>query len=349
MASCLYIKANGEIPCWCGVGEKKNLCQTTEETDFVHSVLFGKAFEHIRTQLSRGSLPWPALCKLCVLLDRKSPFNNKLIAERTIDSIQLEPSYLCNLDCSACIPSKKNFKWTKGPPYNMSLNLLQKLINDLKKSEFSVGSFDFQGRGEPLMNHNIWKMISYVRMNYPDSYIETTTNGNFEYNPDSIHAGLSKIVMSVDGCYQDSYVKYRKEGNIDMAFKLLERFADEKRKYGKQLEVVWKYILFGHNDSDKELIDAQKKALEIGVDTLIFHVTPFVHSCKRSRFFKSSEKFKFPKIDTSNSSLKILYPDENNPANIFMEKANSNKLAYIAWVIIKSILSIKEKIKGKDK
>ncbi len=93
MSSCMYVKANGEIPCWCGSGEMKILYHATEETDFANSVLLGQNFDHIRTSLSRDSLPWPGLCSLCVFLDRESPFVNKIVGERRIDSIQMEPSF----------------------------------------------------------------------------------------------------------------------------------------------------------------------------------------------------------------------------------------------------------------
>lgn len=338
MSSCLYVKANGEIPCWCGSGEKKILYHAAAETDIVNSVLLGQNYDHIRTSLSRDLLPWPVLCSLCVFLDRKSPFVNKIVGERRIDSIQMEPSFLCQLDCFACYPPKKDRKKVKAPPYNMPMDLFRKLIDDLYGAEFSVGLFDLQGRGEPLMNDDVWKMVAYTRRHFPESNIEITTNGNFEYNESSVHSGLSKLVVSVDGCFQDSYAKYRKGGNIDVVYRFMERFANDKTRYGRDTELIWKYILFNHNENDSELIEAQKKALKIGVDELMFHVTPLVHNCKRSKYFKKNELANFPRIDTGASSLKILYPDENNPANQFMKKFFKRKLAIFAWWIIKSIL-----------
>ncbi len=118
----------------------------------------------------------------------------------------------------------------------------------------------------------------------------------------------------------------------------MERFANDKLKYGEKIELVWKYILFGHNDSDRELKEAQKMAMEIGVDVLLFHVTPYVNACKKSKYFKMNNVVLFPRVNTDKSSLRIVYPDNNNPANNFMKKVYNNKLSYIAWWVLMSIL-----------
>ena len=285
ISSCLYLKANGEVPCWCGIGENKILYHADEHTDFVNTVLLGDNYKTVSKYLHRNKVPWPVLCKMCVFLDKNSNFRNKIVEDRHIDCIQLEPSFLCQLDCLSCIPPKKYRKKFKAPPYNMTFTILKKMIDDLYTSDFSVGLFDFQGRGEPLMNKDIWKMIRYVKKQFPASNIELTTNGNFDYEEKSINAGLTKLIISADGCFQESYEKYRKGGNINTVLTFIENCTAAKRNNGSNTKIIWKYILFDHNESDEELIETQKKADKFNVDELNFHVTPLVHKCKISKYF----------------------------------------------------------------
>jgi hypothetical protein len=219
----------------------------------------------------------------------------------------------------------------------MPFELFRKIIDDLYKDKFTVGLFDFQGRGEPLMNKDVWKMVAYAREHFQDSKISITTNGNFDYNDYAVHAGISQLFVSVDGCFQDSYETYRKNGNIDKVFRFMGQFAKEKKIYSGDTELVWKYILFGHNDSDRELIATQKKAMELGVDSLFFEVTDFYHTCEPTRFLKKNELSNFPRIDTSGSSLRVLLPDANwidgVTTRVFRGRLGFLKRQITKWII----------------
>jgi wyosine [tRNA(Phe)-imidazoG37] synthetase (radical SAM superfamily) len=255
-------------------------------------------------------------------MEQSEPFSNMIANEGKIEMVMFEPSFLCQLDCPACFPSRKDRRKVKVPPYNMPLELFKKVIDDICKAGLTVDCIDFKGRGEPLMNGDVWKMARYARDHFPESTISIDTNGNFEYAEDSINAGLSQLYVCVDGCFQDSYEIYRRKGDIDKAFGFMEQFAKAKKRCGKSTELVWKYLLFGHNDSDSELIEAQKKAMELGVDALFFLATPLVQSCKRSRFFEKDNLKTFPRINTGASSLKILAPDEIPFVKDFLDRVD---------------------------
>jgi hypothetical protein len=66
------------------------------------------------------------------------------------------------------------------------------------------------------------------------------------------------------------------------------------RKYAKhQPFLEWKYILFEFNDSDEELMEAQKIAEDIGVDSMMFIVT---NTRFRSERYLADRLFSFPRI-----------------------------------------------------
>lgn len=330
--SSLLIKANGEIPCgWCGLGMDKILYRTTEKTDFINAILFGDRYKKIRNSFKRNQVPWPLTCPLCFLIEKDKPFYSPLVEERAVPYVQIEPSYLCQLDCGACFPRKKNRKKVKSPPYDMPLELLKKVVIDLQRAGFTVTYFDFLGQGEPLMNRDIWKMTAFAKEHFPECFISLSTNGNFKYNKDANHAGLSQLIVSVDGCFQDSYEIYRRNGDINTVFRFIEQFANEKSRHNLDTKLIWKYLLFGHNDSDSELIEAQKKAVELGVDSISFQVTPLVGSYSRSRFYDKKESSIFPLIETDTRILKILTPEETHPHGDFLDSLKNNKLAMILW------------------
>ncbi len=96
-----------------------------------------------------------------------------------------------------------------------------------------------------------------------------------------------------------------------MAFRFMEDFVRKKEKHKIDAKVTWKYLLFRHNDSDQELVDTQKKALDLRVDVLAFHTTPWVGYCKHSRFYRNKNT-DFPRINIDTSSLKVISPNESN-------------------------------------
>ncbi|MEE8484298.1 MAG: hypothetical protein V3S46_06835, partial [Nitrospinota bacterium] len=126
----LYIKANGEIPCWCYNGEDKILFNSDQNTDFVKSVYLGENYAHMRRSLEKGAAPWPGICQGCPEMKPDVPYLKDRGVKGAIESIQLEFSFLCNIECVTCIP-KKERKVQKSPPYNMPYDLLKKAMDDI--------------------------------------------------------------------------------------------------------------------------------------------------------------------------------------------------------------------------
>lgn len=65
---------------------------------------------------------------------------------------------------------------------------------------------------------------------------------------------------------KSSYEKYRIGGALDAALKFTRT---AKETSGNQF-VVWKYILFTHNDTEEEIKLAEDMAMSLGVDRLQF-------------------------------------------------------------------------------
>ena len=70
MCDSLYVKANGEMPCWDDVGESKILRQLDESNvrERKERDLFSfRELVHIRRSFREGRLPYPGTCERCAV------------------------------------------------------------------------------------------------------------------------------------------------------------------------------------------------------------------------------------------------------------------------------------------
>jgi len=161
----------------------------------------------------------------------------------------------------------------------MDLKVFQRVLKSCVESGFKVGHIEFAGNGEPLSHPNFSDFVRLAHSIMPETKQILITNGNYDYKQSLKDQYLDIIYVSCDGLYQNSYEKYRIHGSFSQAQKFI---ADAKSsEKPKRPIVIWKYILFEFNDSDEELVSAQQKAMELGVDKLLFIITPTLYRSKR--------------------------------------------------------------------
>ena len=107
--------------------------------------------------------------------------------------LDIESTSICNLDCPMCPYPEMRIK--KG---NMSLDLFKNIIDQCDGKVFDVLLHMY---GEPLVNKEIFKMISYakekgVRITSMSTNLTLLTR---EKAKQLIEAGLDKITLSFDG------------------------------------------------------------------------------------------------------------------------------------------------------
>jgi hypothetical protein len=286
MCHSLYIRANGEIPCWDDVGEKLTL-RTLDEQALHHSqespIFYGAELSNIRQSFISGRDPFPDLCQHCAMCG----FNHiePELRPRSMEVLHLEASYLCHLSCPQCIPAADR-KTLRTPPYHLRLELLEGLFQHLNREELDhIGFILFEGRGDPLLNTQLAKLIECARNYYPNSLIGLTTHGSYPYMPWIVRSGLNVLRVAIDGATARSYSKYRVGGNFELAMKFLRCLRDDRARTHSSLRVEWKYILFEWNDSPEEMQLAAELAKELQV-----HLT-FVrtHSPGHSKRFTTDQ------------------------------------------------------------
>lgn len=138
--------------------------------------------------------------------------------------LDIEASSKCNIRCTFC---DKLPLLSSGQFGDMDFSLYRRILNESEKFRLSAVKLSY--RGEPLLNKNISRMVSYAkRRGVQDVYFNTNGMLLTEDNSRSlIRAGLDRISISIEGTDAESFEKERRGarlntiiGNIEFILKL---------------------------------------------------------------------------------------------------------------------------------
>ena len=148
--------------------------------------------------------------------------------------VEISESGVCNRKCSFCPRSAKDFKEVKE---FISPSLHSKLINELANEDFE-GVLRYSGFVEPLLDKNIFNLISEGRKKLPLSKIEIVTNGdvlNKTRLKKLFKSGLSTLLISVYDGPEDAK-KFKKmciDSNlISSQYVIRHRYYSEDKDFG---------------------------------------------------------------------------------------------------------------------
>lgn len=138
--------------------------------------------------------------------------------------VQIEPTIHCNLKCYMCINPL-----TEREKRNMRLNEFRKILEDMP----FVRKISLVGAGEPLLNPDLFDMISYA--NAKGILIGFATNGmllNTENCQKIINSRTSWVNISIDSADKEKFEDIRKGANFDLildGIKLLLKIKGKRR------------------------------------------------------------------------------------------------------------------------
>jgi MoaA/NifB/PqqE/SkfB family radical SAM enzyme len=263
----VFLRANGRFVCWDDAGSDRVLARYPAHggTDWVETLNMARAAS--AEALSGDRLPDAGVCPGCFCL---SPRGSCRFHAGYLDVMQVEPSSRCELRCLACASEEE--RNGLEPPYQLSSTVFGQIMKDMKRGNLAVNAFDFSGHGEPLLNPEVFSLTSIARKYHPDSFISLCTSGNSDFDNGIMDSGIDQVQVAVDGVDRESYLKYRVGGDFDRAWEFLRNLSlHPRRKDGPQ--VVWRYILFRHNSSPRQLSRVWEMAVEAGVDQVRFIFT----------------------------------------------------------------------------
>jgi len=137
--------------------------------------------------------------------------------------IYIEPSSFCNLECLFCPQHIAKGQFTK---HNMTCEVFEKVLCDLKNFESKPKLMRFCGIGDPLFNKDISQIIEMADRSNSVERTELITNGLLltEKVIAAIAHNVDRVIFSIEGLSDEDYLKFTKRRiNFD---KLIRNIQD---------------------------------------------------------------------------------------------------------------------------
>ncbi len=299
----LVMLCDGRIVCGCADPYAKRVLGDARTTT-VEGVWAGSTIRELREDLNHGSSEFCGDCALKrPLAEGEAPPVRPLDAGRLPGRMFIECTVACNISCfEACCAPETGITRTRQAGM-LDFDMFRRVIDEVGPS---LGRIDFFNYGEAFLHKRAVEMCEYIKSRHPHIYVYTSTNGTAfseEQARRLVHSGIDEVTFSVDGARPDSYARYRQRGKFEVAMRNLRAMADEKRKAGRDLPFLnWRYILFTWNDSDEEMDEARRMAVEIGVDRLCWEITDHPESAFSRRFVSGSPEYERIRRETWDDS-----------------------------------------------
>lgn len=171
-------------------------------------------------------------------------------------SLLFEPASICNFKCVQCFQSVKDVEKVM-PRGQMNFEDLTKMIDDLKKWKGSkIKVIRIIGFGEPFVNKNTAKMVSYIKKSDISERLEITSNGSLlteEVAEELVEAGLDYIRISIYSALQDRHEEIT-QNNIDIKniYNNIKVLQEIKKKKNKDKPFVYIKMLDSFNENENK-------------------------------------------------------------------------------------------------
>jgi radical SAM protein with 4Fe4S-binding SPASM domain len=200
-------------------------------------------------------------------------------------SISIEPTTSCNLRCPECPSGLRSFTRPTGM---LDRLLYQKVIDELASS-LTYLTFYFQG--EPYLHPGFLDMVGYASAR--GIYTATSTNAHY-LNEDAslrtVHSGLDRLIISIDGTTQKAYESYRVGGSLAKVLAGTTNIVAAKRELKSRTpHVVFQFLVVGPNEH--QISDVYRLAKESGVDQVVLKTAQIYNYHQGSDLIPKQERF----------------------------------------------------------
>lgn len=169
--------------------------------------------------------------------------------------VSVEPANYCQLHCPECPVGQRRSRADspssalhEHPQQWLSLDAFRRILAQVQSSAHTM-QFYFQG--EPLLNPALPEMIMLARQ--AGLYTIVSTNAQ-ALSRDLAHrlvaAGLSRIIVSIDGFTPESYAAYRKGGHLPLALDGLRYLREAKDKHHAPIRIELQVLRLSSNETE---------------------------------------------------------------------------------------------------
>ena len=299
----LVMLCDGRIVCGCADPYGQRVLGDARVAS-IEDIWRGPVITRLRKDMNAAGSEFCGDCALKRPLDHdEEPTIRGLEVGRHPGRMFIECTAACNISCyQACCAPETGITKTRQTGM-IDFDLFKRVIDEAGPS---LGRIDFFNYGEAFLHRRAVEMCEYIKANPPHIYLYTSTNGGAfteEQARRLVHSGIDEVTFSIDGARAESYVQYRQRGKFDVAMRNLSAMTDEKRKTGRDLpQLNWRYILFKWNDSDEEMNEARRMAVDIGVDRLCWEITDHPEDAFSRRFMRGTPEFESIRRETWDDS-----------------------------------------------
>jgi len=177
--------------------------------------------------------------------------------------IRLEAATACQLKCPACPTASGETGKNLGVGFLKLKDF--KIIVDKNPQ---VAHIELSNWGEILLNKELPEILEYAYKNNVAMYSRNGNNLNTasrEALEAIVKYKLRVMTCSVDGATQETYARYRVNGNLEEVLNNIRTINEFKIKYRSRFpHLRWQFIPFGHNEH--EIAAARKLAKELNSD-----------------------------------------------------------------------------------
>ena len=185
--------------------------------------------------------------------------------------LQVEPTSRCNLRCTVC-PVGTGLGRPEG---DMDLSMFRRIMDELGDYLLVILFWDW---GEPFLNPDAYEMIRIARG--AGIKVVCSTNGHLFAGGDharrAVDCGLDVLIFSVDGITQETYQRFRRQGDLAKVLEGIRQVVAEKERVHSDTPLVnFRFIVMRHGEHEVPRLEAFASSLGVDVLTLRkFHFVP---------------------------------------------------------------------------
>ena len=223
-------------------------------------------------------------------------------------AVMIETTNICNLKCPLCPSGNGTLKRAKG---YMEFATFKRIIDEIKDKAFMVILWN---QGEPFLNKEFIKMVQYA--SEAKLFTLVSTNANVLPNAEQIvESGLDSIIVSFDGTTQETYNKYRVNGDLQLLKNNVKKLVEAKKKLKKKTPLIrQQFLVMKHNEHE---IDEMKiLAQDLSVDHLEFKTAQIYQKEDIFNYLPQNPKYRRYKV-SENDDFELKYGIKNRCSRIW--------------------------------
>ena len=195
-------------------------------------------------------------------------FGGQPFVEEYPPLIQVEISSQCNFRCVFCFQTDETF--SSNPQYMgfMSYELFKSIID---QCEGNIPYITFSSRGEPTLNKEMEKMISYCKGKFLD--VKINTNGSLltEKRCEVLLDVCDTVVFSVDAPNKEEYETLRVNGKFEKLIENIRMFNAIREKHPRGKKVSTRVSGVHYQDQDFEEFNSFFRKLSDQTSFIKYH------------------------------------------------------------------------------